>query len=65
MALTDDPDKTITQNKAGDIVFLNEQNTIHIYTKNEYTEVPKCLEKLLSKTNDAEYGYYIGSLILN
>lgn len=61
----DDPDKTITQNKAGDIVFLNEQNTIHIYTKNEYTEVPKCLEKLLSKTNDAEYGYYIGSLILS
>ena len=60
----DNPDKTITQNKAGDIVFVNEENIIHIYTQNEYTEVPKCLKKILFKTNREEYGYYIGSLDL-
>lgn len=60
----DDPDKTITQNKAGDIVFVNEENIIHIYTQNEYNEVPKCLEKILGKKDSDIYGHYIGSLKL-
>lgn len=61
----DNPDKTITQNKAGDVIFVNEGNYVHIYTQNVYNEVPKCLKKLWWKTNIEEYGNYIGSLTLN
>lgn len=60
----DDPDKTITQNKAGDIVFVNEGKYVHVYTQNVYNEVPKCLKKLCGKTNSEELGNYIGSLDL-
>ena len=58
----DEPDRTITQNTAGDIVFLNEGDYVHVYTANEYNEAPKCLEKLKEKKDSAKYGHYIGSL---
>lgn len=58
----DDPDRTITQNRAGDVVFVNEGDYVHVYTANEYDEAPKCLKKLKDKKDSAKYGHYIGSL---
>lgn len=58
----DDPDRTITQNRAGDVVFVNEDDYVHVYTANEYNEAPKCLKKLKDKKDTAKYGHYIGSL---
>lgn len=58
----DDPDRTITQNRAGDVVFVNEGDYVHVYTANEYDEAPKCLKKLKDKKDCAKYGHYIGSL---
>ena len=60
----DDPDRTITQNTAGDVVFVNDGDYVHVYTANEYNEAPKCLEKIKDKNDDAIYGHYIGSLSL-
>ena len=39
------PDITITQNEAGDILFENGNSRVDIYTKNEIDNVPKCLVK--------------------
>ncbi len=58
----DDPDRTITQNRAGDVVFVNEGDYVHVYTANEYNEAPKCLKKLKDKKDTAKYGHYIGSI---
>ena len=60
----DDPDRTITQNRAGDVVFVNEENLIHVYTQNEYKEGPKCLVKLNGMVDSPVYGYYLGTLNL-
>ena len=39
------PDKTITQNTAGDIIFHNDQNhgLVHVYTSNDVDNMPECL----------------------
>lgn len=58
----DDSDRTITQNRAGDVAFVNEGDYVHVYTANEYDEAPKCLKKLKDKKDSAKYGHYIGSL---
>lgn len=60
----DEPDRTITQNRAGDIVFVNEGDYVHVYTANEYNEAPECLERLRNMSDSAKYGHYIGSLNL-
>ena len=60
----DEPDRTITQNTAGDIVFVNEGDYVHVFTANEYDEAPKCLEKLEDMGDSVKYGHYIGSLDL-
>lgn len=60
----DEPDRTITQNRAGDIVFVNEGDYVHVYTANEYNEAPECLERLRDMSDSAKYGHYIGSLNL-
>lgn len=36
---------TITQNTAGDIVFENDGNKVHVYTKNKIDNPPACLKK--------------------
>lgn len=46
-----EPDKTITQNSAGDIEFDNEGNEIHVYTANKIDNAPKCLYKKMGKGN--------------
>lgn len=46
-----DSRQTITQNQAGDIVFENEGDEVHIYTKNDINNVPSCLRKKCNKGN--------------
>lgn len=60
----DDPDRTITQNTAGDVVFVNDGDSIHVYTQNEYKAGPKCLVRVLGKTDSVIYGHYLGTLYL-
>lgn len=60
----DDPDRTITQNTAGDVVFVNAGNAIHVYTQNVYDNAPKCLVKTNGMLDSPDYGYYIGTLNL-
>lgn len=54
------PDRTITQNTAGDILFENEIGKVHVYTKNKVSNVPSCLKKFLGKQK-LEW-YYCGTL---
>lgn len=58
---------TITQNTSGDLVFVNEDDYVHIYSQNYITNKPSCLVKLASKTNSPDTGtpYYCGSLKIN
>lgn len=57
---------TITQNTAGDILFENEGNKVHVYTANEITNVPDCLIKKQGVGNFVDYKgdeyYYCGTL---
>lgn len=63
---------TITQNTAGDILFENDDNEVHIYSKNKIKNIPKCLKSKKGKCNITFniYGceivdwYYIGTLII-
>lgn len=61
----DDPDRTITQNRAGDLVFVNVGNAIHIYTQNVYENGPKCLVKVEGRGDSSLYGFYLGTLYLD
>lgn len=61
----DDPDRTITQNRAGDVVFVNVGNAIHIYTQNVYENSPKCLVKVEGRGYNKLYGFYLGTLYLD
>ena len=64
-----DSQKTITQNSAGDIIFANEGNEVHIYTQKEIDNKPSCL---YSKNGKEDIGdedgniiyYYIGTLVV-
>ena len=61
-----DSSKTITQNSAGDILFENEDNEVHVYTKNKITNKPTCLWTKLGKRNKLKGfsvdWYYAGTL---
>lgn len=65
-----DPDKTITQNTAGDIWFENDGKEVRIYTKNEINNPPSCLKQdgeepsmiLLNMVPSRINWHYIGSL---
>lgn len=64
-----DSQMTITQNTAGDIVFENDDNEVHIYTTNEISNPPQCLYPKNGKGNLVdEYGnvvyYYAGTLVV-
>lgn len=64
-----DSQMTITQNTAGDIVFVNEENEVHIYTTNEISNKPICLYSKKGKENiEDEDGnviyYYTGTLVV-
>ena len=62
-----DPDKTITQNTSGDIRFENEGRYVHVYTRNEISNAPKCLNPSIRKGNITYGGiewYYAGTLIV-
>lgn len=62
--------QTITQNTAGDILFDNDVNEVHVYTKNKIENKPSCLINKLGKGNITReiYGwvvidwYYLGTL---
>ena len=43
-----DPDQTITQNTAGDVVFVNDSGIIHVFTANAITNPPKVLKHYAS-----------------
>ena len=57
---------TITQNTAGDLVFVNDDGYVHIYSQNEINNKPACLEKLSPKYIYSDKGtpFYCGSLKL-
>ena len=59
-----DSRKTITQNKAGDLTFINEDDYIHIYSQNKVDNLPDNLEKISDRLwkNVYEPTYYCGSL---
>jgi len=50
---------TITQNSAGNIIFINDGNEIHIYVSNKNYSVD-----FLKNKNKSEYNYYLGTLEL-
>lgn len=64
-----DSQMTITQNMAGDIVFVNEGNEVHIYTANEINNKPICLypkngfKDLFGEDGNIIY-YYAGTLVV-
>ena len=53
---------TITQNTAGDLLFDNEGEYIHIYSQNAVDNLPGCLEKRLFRATLLGIPYYCGSL---
>lgn len=57
---------TITQNTAGDLVFVNESKYVHIYSQNRLDNRPSCLEYQLIKCVSPDKGapFYCGSLKL-
>ena len=61
-----DASKTITQNTSGDILFENESNEVHVYTKNKIDNKPTCLSNKPGKGNKFEgftiAWYYAGTL---
>lgn len=59
-----DSRKTITQNAAGDLTFVNEDDYIHIYSQNKVNNLPDNLEQIFEKAlkNVYEPTYYCGSL---
>ena len=59
-----DSRKTITQNSAGDLTFVNEGGYIHIYSQNKVDNLPDNLEKINYKNihNTPGSMYYCGSL---
>lgn len=59
-----DSRKTITQNTAGDLTFVNEGNYIHIYSQRKVDNLPDNLEYIFDKAlkNTCESTYYCGSL---
>lgn len=59
-----DSRKTITQNSAGDLTFVNEESYIHIYSQNDVDNLPDNLEIINDKYlhNRPESMYYCGSL---
>lgn len=60
--------QTITQNTAGDIMFENDGNEVHVYTKNKINNRPTCLICKTGKSNikftNQGFLYYVGTLIL-
>lgn len=64
---------TITQNSAGDIVFENNGNKVHVYTKNRIDNPPACLIKedgMASKRKFMDGAfvidwYYVGTMTIN
>lgn len=60
---------TITQNTSGDIRFENENNEVHIYTRNNINNVPKVLRIKQDKRDILETiflkWFYIGTLTIN
>lgn len=61
------PNLTITQNTAGDIRFENEGRYVHVYTRNEISNAPTCLNPYIRKYNityDGILWYYAGTLIV-
>lgn len=62
-----DSQMTITQNSAGDIVFKNEGNEVHIFTTNEIDNKPTCLYSKNGIENETDENgniicYYTGTL---
>lgn len=59
-----DSRKTITQNTAGDLTFINEDDYIHIYSQNKVDNLPDNIEKISDRLwgNVYEPTYYCGSL---
>ena len=59
-----DSQMTITQNTSGDLTFINEGGSVHIYSQNEVTNPPSCLVKLHDRVikNAFETEYYCGTL---
>ncbi len=56
---------TITQNTAGDLVFVNDDGYVHIYSQNKIDNKPACLKDLsLKDTPDKGTPFYCGSLKL-
>lgn len=55
---------TITQNSAGDIIFVNENDKIHIYTSNEYKpqDTSYLSKENLNDDDNKSLGFYLGSL---
>ena len=62
--------QTLTQNTAGDILFENEQDEVHVYTKRPITNRPLCLKRKPNKGNMLKTNngcasvdwYYVGTL---
>lgn len=55
------PEKTITRNSSGDIMFINEGNALHVYSKNTINNPPATLKRVKDKYRSG--WNYIGSLI--
>lgn len=55
--------QTITQNAAGDIYFENDENEVHIYTKNKINNKPTCLRQKQERANVPGW-QYVGTLII-
>lgn len=56
------PEKTITQNTAGDIVFVNCNGYIHVFTRYQIDNAPKCLQNKDSSPPIPEFNY-LGSIL--
>ena len=52
-----DTDQTITQNTAGDVVFVNEAGFIHVFTQNAINNPPKLLRKFLKRPHMPGFFY--------